>query len=62
MWTTKAGNNMLSILLKIYSFFSGLWNGLSEDQKNRIIDILINSFDGFLRKYYRESEKGNANG
>ena len=53
---------MFSILLKVFGFFMSLWGSLSEEQKNRIIDILIDSFDPVLRKYYRENKKENANG
>lgn len=48
---------MLSFLLKIIGFFMGLWGGLSDQQKEKVIDIIIESFDRILRSFYQEKTK-----
>lgn len=47
---------MISILLKIFSFFAFIWRGLSNEQKDRIISIIVDTFEHFFREYYRGSK------
>lgn len=47
------GDVMFSVFLKIFGFFMSLWSGLSEAQKDKIISIIVDSFEVFLRKYFQ---------
>jgi hypothetical protein len=45
---------MLSLLLKLFSFFMSLWGGLSEQQKEKIIDAIVDSFTSIFRDYFHK--------
>lgn len=53
---------MFGVLLKIFSFFMGLWGGLSDSQKEKIIDLIVESFEGIFRKFFQESKSETSNG
>ncbi|VTP14700.1 hypothetical protein PUATCC27989T_02566 [Phytobacter ursingii] len=48
---------MFSFLMKIIGFFLSLWGGLSEEQKDKIIDIIIEGFGAVFRRFYQEKTK-----
>lgn len=48
---------MFSFFLKIFGFFMSLWSGLSEEQKDRIINIIIDSFEMVFRRFYQANAK-----
>jgi hypothetical protein len=39
-----------------FRFFASIWSGLSNEQKDKIINILVDAFEGIFRKYYRDSK------
>ncbi|XES85844.1 hypothetical protein ACBV55_08330 [Franconibacter pulveris] len=45
---------MLSLLLKLFGFFMSLWGGLSEQQKEKIIDVIVESFTSIFRDYFHK--------
>ena len=45
---------MFSLLLKLFSFFMSLWGGLSEEQKDKIIDAIVDSFTSIFRDYFHK--------
>ncbi|SWF03289.1 Uncharacterised protein [Klebsiella pneumoniae] len=47
---------MINIFLKIFGFFASIWSGLSNEQKDKIINILVDAFEGIFHKYYRDSK------
>ena len=50
------GIAVINIFLRIFSFFASIWAGLSNEQKDRIINILVDAFEVIFRKYYRDSK------
>ncbi|SEL40843.1 hypothetical protein SAMN04487787_110136 [Kosakonia sacchari] len=48
---------MLSFFLKIIGFFMNLWGGLSDEQKEKIIDLIIEGFEAVFRRFYQEKTK-----
>lgn len=53
---------MISILQKIFSFFASIWGGLSNEQKDKIISIIVDAFEIIFRKYYRDSKNEEKHG
>lgn len=53
---------MFNTLLKLFSFFNEIWNTLSDKQKEKIVDIIVDSFDFVLRRYFHESKSETNNG
>lgn len=53
---------MWGLLLKIFSFFMSLWNGLSDEQKDRIITLIIDAFEPVFRSFFQEKKQENKNG
>jgi len=45
---------MLSLFLKLFGFFMSLWGGLSEQQKEKIIDAIVESFTSIFRDYFHK--------
>ncbi len=45
---------MLNLLFKLFGFFMSLWSGLSEQQKEQIIDVIVESFTSILREYFQQ--------
>lgn len=53
---------MINALYKIFSFFMNLWNSLSQEQKDKIIDIMVECFESVLRQFYRDNKGEASNG
>lgn len=45
---------MLNLLIKLFSFFMSLWDGLSDQQKEKIIDVIVESFTSLFREYFQQ--------
>lgn len=45
---------MLNLFLKLFSFFMSLWGGLSEEQKDKIIDAIVESFTTLFKDYFNK--------
>ncbi|HFQ6850860.1 hypothetical protein [Enterobacter cloacae] len=44
---------MLNLLVKLFGFFMSLWDGLSDQQKEKIIDAIVESFTSLFREYFQ---------
>lgn len=53
---------MWSFLFKIFSFFMNLWGGLSDEQKERVINMIIDAFEPIFRAFFKEKKQENKNG
>ncbi|GAA0468506.1 hypothetical protein GCM10009413_00580 [Tatumella punctata] len=53
---------MIKTVLSMFQLFMGIWNKLSDKQKEKIIDIITDAFEGVLRKYYRENKEEKTHG
>ncbi len=47
-----------SLITKIFSFILSIWTSLSDEQKEKIINLIIDSFDVVFRKFFQENKKG----
>ncbi|EJC0564829.1 MULTISPECIES: hypothetical protein [Enterobacter] len=45
---------MLNLLVKLFGFFMSLWDGLSDQQKEKIIDAIVESFTSLFREYFQQ--------
>jgi hypothetical protein len=50
---------MFGWLSKLYNWITGFWKALPEPIKEKIIDAIIESFEIFLRAFYK-NQKGNS--
>lgn len=48
---------MLKIILGLYSFFTSIWDRLSEETKNKILDAIVNFFEDILRAFYKAAKE-----
>lgn len=52
----------MSIISHIYDFFKSIfnfWKGLSDEQKQKTIDVIVENFDPFMRKFYKKTKEEN---
>ncbi len=48
------------MFVKILSFFSwllSLWNNLSDEDKEKIVDMIVDSFTHIFKAFYRSSKQ-----
>jgi hypothetical protein len=50
---------MLELIQKFFSWLSSLWGKVPESLKEKIITIIIDSFEEILRAYFRDNKKEN---
>ena len=49
---------MLKLLLNLFNWVLGIWNNLPDSTKEKIIDIIVETFESIFRSYYHsEKEK-----
>jgi|GEM_PF-670350 len=53
---------MFGFFLKLFGFFMNLWGGLSDEQKDKIIDLIVDTFDSIFRNFFHESKSEGNNG
>lgn len=53
---------MISVFFKILSIFMSFWGGLNQEQKDKIINIVVECFEHILRQYYRDNKGETSNG
>ncbi len=49
---------MLSTFINFFKFFASLWGGLSEGEKEKILDYITSLFEDLFRKYYKSEKSG----
>jgi hypothetical protein len=52
---------MFKWITNIFEWFCGLWRKLPQGVKDKIIDIIVEGFDMFLRGYFKDSAMRSAN-
>lgn len=50
---------MLDWLINILKWIGSIWSSLSEDNKNKIIEVIVESFGDVFKKYYQSEQKNN---
>lgn len=48
---------MFELLSKIFFFFFNLWGSLSDSQKEKIIDFIVEIYEDIFREYFKANEK-----
>lgn len=52
---------MFSWLMNLFTWLVGIWSKLPDSAKEKIIDLIVETFDAILRAFYRSEKKGNKN-
>jgi hypothetical protein len=50
---------MFDWLVSLFKWLLGIWSGLPESTKEKIINLIVETFDEILRAFYRSEKKGN---
>ncbi len=55
---------MLNWIFNLYSFLAGIWSKIPEKTKEKIISIIVETFESWFRDFYRswkrKKDKNNA--
>ncbi len=53
---------MIGWIIDLIGWVMGLWNKLSEEQKQKIIEVIVEYFDKIFRDFYRsQNDNGEKN-
>jgi hypothetical protein len=47
---------MLQLFTKLIAWILGIWKDLPQPIKDKIIEVIVDSFDHIFRKYYRKKK------
>lgn len=48
---------MFTKILNLFSWLFSLWNNLSDEDKEKIVDMIVDSFTHIFKAFYRSSNK-----
>jgi flagellin-specific chaperone FliS len=47
---------MLGLMQKIFGWIKSIFSSLSEEEKTKVIESIVATFDWFLRKFYQANK------
>jgi hypothetical protein len=52
---------MFDRIFKLFIWFFGIWGGMPQERRDKIIETIVESFDRSLRNYFKASKTEDQN-